>query len=54
MPAATGKIVLIAGANRGIGRAPLEEAPRRGARQVYASTRESFAHPDERVTAPAP
>jgi NAD(P)-dependent dehydrogenase (short-subunit alcohol dehydrogenase family) len=48
--AITGKIVLITGANRGIGRALLEEALHRGAQQVYAATRETFAHPDERVT----
>jgi NAD(P)-dependent dehydrogenase (short-subunit alcohol dehydrogenase family) len=50
MNTTTGKIVLITGANRGIGRALLEEALRRGAQQVYAGTRETFAHPDERVT----
>lgn len=50
MTATTGKIVLITGANRGIGQALLEEALRRGAQQVYAGTREPFAHPDERVT----
>jgi len=46
----TGKTILITGANRGIGRALLEEALRRGAQQVYAGTRAPFAHPDERVT----
>jgi NAD(P)-dependent dehydrogenase (short-subunit alcohol dehydrogenase family) len=50
MAALTGKIVLITGANRGIGRALLEEALRRGAQRVYAATREPFGHPDERVT----
>lgn len=50
MTAITGKTVLITGANRGIGRALLEEALRRGAQRVYAGTREPFAHPDERVT----
>ncbi|MFI6595313.1 SDR family NAD(P)-dependent oxidoreductase [Nonomuraea sp. NPDC050536] len=50
MTAITGKIVLITGANRGIGRALLDEALRRGAQQVYAGTRAPFAHPDERVT----
>jgi len=45
-----GKTVLVTGANRGIGRALIEEALRRGARRVYAGTRQPFAHPDERVT----
>jgi NAD(P)-dependent dehydrogenase (short-subunit alcohol dehydrogenase family) len=48
--AVAGSTVLITGANRGLGRALLEEALRRGAQQVYAGTRGSFAHPDERVT----
>jgi NAD(P)-dependent dehydrogenase (short-subunit alcohol dehydrogenase family) len=45
-----GKIILITGANRGIGRALVEEALRRGARQVYAGTRAPLAHSDRRVT----
>ena len=45
-----GKTVLVTGANRGIGRALIEEALRRGARRVYAGTRQPFSHPDERVT----
>jgi NAD(P)-dependent dehydrogenase (short-subunit alcohol dehydrogenase family) len=45
-----GKVVLITGANRGIGRALAEEALRRGATRVYAGSRQPFAHPDGRVT----
>jgi len=44
------KTVLITGANRGIGRALLEEALRRGARKVYAGTRGALQHSDKRVT----
>lgn len=46
----TDKVVLVTGANRGIGRALVEEALRRGAKHVYAGTRVPFAHPDQRVT----
>jgi NAD(P)-dependent dehydrogenase (short-subunit alcohol dehydrogenase family) len=41
--------VLITGANRGIGRALVEEALRRGAARVYAGTRQPLVHPDPRV-----
>lgn len=44
-----GSTVLITGANRGLGRALVAEALERGARRVYAASRQPFAHPDERV-----
>src|SRR5450759_452148 len=44
------RAVLVTGANRGIGQAPVEEALRRGAKRVYAGTRQPLAHPDGRIT----
>src|SRR5690349_11625978 len=46
-----GRIVLVTGANRGLGRALVDEALRRGAARVYAGTRRPLTHPDERVVA---
>jgi NAD(P)-dependent dehydrogenase (short-subunit alcohol dehydrogenase family) len=45
------KTILITGASRGIGRALIEEALRRGAKRVYAGTRGPLPHADARVTA---
>jgi NAD(P)-dependent dehydrogenase (short-subunit alcohol dehydrogenase family) len=44
------KNVVVTGANRGIGQALVEEALRRGAKRVYAGTRQPLAHLDGRVT----
>ena len=45
-----GKAVLVTGANRGIGQALVAEAFSRGAKRVYAGTRQPLAHPGGRVT----
>jgi NAD(P)-dependent dehydrogenase (short-subunit alcohol dehydrogenase family) len=46
----TNKALLVTGANRGIGRALVNEALRRGAKRVYAGARSPFQHADKRVT----
>ena len=45
-----GRSILVTGANRGIGQALVEESLRRGAKRVYAGTRQPLGHADERVT----
>jgi NAD(P)-dependent dehydrogenase (short-subunit alcohol dehydrogenase family) len=45
-----GKTILVTGAGRGIGKALVNEALSRGARRIYAGTRQPLTHPDERVT----
>lgn len=47
----SGRAVLVTGANRGIGRALVDEALSRGAKRVYAGARRPVAHSDDRVTA---
>jgi NAD(P)-dependent dehydrogenase (short-subunit alcohol dehydrogenase family) len=42
-------IVLVTGANRGLGKALVEEALKRGARRIYAGARQPVAYADSRV-----
>src|SRR5213078_5423028 len=44
------KTVLVTGANRGLGRALVDEALRRGAKRVYAASRRPMVIRDQRVT----
>jgi len=44
------RTIVVTGANRGIGQALVQEALRRGAKRVYAGTRQPMNHPDPRVT----
>jgi NAD(P)-dependent dehydrogenase (short-subunit alcohol dehydrogenase family) len=44
------KTVLVTGANRGLGRALVDEALRRGSKRVYAASRQPIAVTDQRVT----
>src|SRR5262249_19506944 len=48
--AIAGKAVLVTGANRGLGRALVFEALKRGAGRVLAASRRPLVHTDERVT----
>lgn len=45
----TNKAILITGANRGLGKALVDEALRRGAKRIYAGARQPFVHADRRV-----
>ena len=45
-------VLITGGANRGIGRALLDGAVRRGAKKIYAATRGALQHPYKRGDAP--
>jgi NAD(P)-dependent dehydrogenase (short-subunit alcohol dehydrogenase family) len=45
-----GRRILVTGANRGIGRALVEEALRQNVERIYAGTRRPSTFPDERIT----
>ena len=44
------KTMLVTGANRGLGRALVDEALRRGAKRIYATSRQPMTVADDRVT----
>ena len=44
------KNILVTGANRGIGQSLVAEALKRGAKRVYAGTRQPLVHSEQRVT----
>ena len=46
----TDSTILVTGANRGLGKALVDEALRRGAKRIYAGARQPFVHADRRVT----
>jgi NAD(P)-dependent dehydrogenase (short-subunit alcohol dehydrogenase family) len=46
----SGSTILVTGANRGLGKALVDEALRRGAKRVYAAARQPVTHSDRRVT----
>src|SRR2546422_11342552 len=45
----TDSTILVTGANRGLGKALVDEALRRGAKRIYAGARQRFVHADRRV-----
>lgn len=46
----TDSTILVTGANRGLGKALVDQALRSGAKRIYAGARQPFAHADRRVT----